>query len=36
MGATSIELWQDYKGFPLESDANLRRWAALVEANKTR
>ena len=35
-GATSIELWQDYRGFPLVPDAQLRRWAALVEANKTR
>ena len=36
MGATAIEFWQDYKGFPLESDANLQRWAAMIEANKTR
>jgi hypothetical protein len=36
MGATAVELWQDYKGFPLESDANLRRWAKMIEANKTR
>jgi len=35
MRATAVELWQDYKGFPLESDANLRRWAAMIEANKT-
>jgi len=35
MRATAIELWQDYKGFPLESDANLRRWAAMIEANRT-
>jgi hypothetical protein len=35
-GATSIELWQDYRGFPLVPDAQLKRWAALVEANTTR
>lgn len=33
-GATSIELWQDYGGFPAVPDAQLTRWAALVEANK--
>jgi hypothetical protein len=32
-GATSIELWQDYRGFPLVPDAQLERWAAMVEAN---
>lgn len=36
MGATAIELWQDYKGFPLVPDATLRRWAAMIEANRTR
>jgi hypothetical protein len=36
MGATAIELWQDYKGFPLEPDARLRKWAAQIEANRTR
>ncbi len=36
MGATAIELWQDYKGFPLEPDARLRKWAAMIEANHTR
>ena len=36
MGATSIELWQDYKGFPLVPDATLKRWAAMIEANKGR
>jgi hypothetical protein len=36
MGATAIELWQDYKGFPLVPDATLKRWAAMVEANKGR
>ena len=35
-GATSIELWQDYRGFPLVPDAQLRHWAELVEANRTR
>jgi hypothetical protein len=35
-GATSIELWQDYRGFPLVPDETLRRWAAMVEADKTR
>jgi hypothetical protein len=34
-GATSIELWQDYGGFPQVPDAMLKRWAKLVEANKT-
>jgi hypothetical protein len=34
-GATSIELWQDYGGFPEVPDATLKRWAALVEANQT-
>lgn len=32
-GASSIELYQDYGGFPLVSDAKLREWAALVEGN---
>ena len=35
-GATAIELWQDYKGFPLVPDATLKRWAAMIEANKGR
>lgn len=35
MGATAIELWQDYKGFPLVPDAQLRKWASWIEANKT-
>ena len=34
-GATSIELWQDYRGFPLVPDAKLKHWAAMVEANRT-
>lgn len=36
MGATSIELWQDYGGFPTVPDDLLKRWAAMVEANKSR
>jgi hypothetical protein len=32
-GATSIELWQDYNGFPLVPNAKLKHWAALIEAN---
>ena len=36
VGATAIELWQDYKGFPLVPDATLKRWAAMLEANKGR
>ena len=35
-GATAIELWQDYKGFPLVPDATLKRWASMLEANKGR
>jgi hypothetical protein len=35
MGATSIELWQDYGGFPTVPDAQLKRWATMVEANTT-
>ena len=35
-GATSIELRQDYGGFPLVPDETLKRWAAMIEANKTR
>jgi hypothetical protein len=31
LGASSIELWQDYKGFPLVPDADLRRWAGMLE-----
>jgi hypothetical protein len=34
-GATSIELWQDYRGFPTVPDDTLKRWATMVEANKT-
>src|SRR5262245_39558203 len=32
-GASSIELWQDYGGFPLVADAKLREWAALIAGN---
>ena len=31
LGASSIELWQDYQGFPLVPDATLKRWAAMIE-----
>lgn len=34
LGAGSIELWQDYKGFPLEPNAKLKRWAEMIEGNK--
>ena len=29
LGAWSIELWQDFKGFPLVPDDTLKAWAAL-------
>jgi hypothetical protein len=32
-GASAIELYQDYGGFPLVADAKLRDWAALLEKN---
>jgi hypothetical protein len=32
-GASSIELYQDYGGFPLVADDQLRRWAAMLETN---
>jgi hypothetical protein len=32
-GATAIELWQDYHGFPEVPDAQLRKWAQIVEDN---
>ena len=35
LGATSIELWQDYKGFPLVPNPELERWARMVEANRS-
>jgi len=31
LGASSIELWQDYQGFPLVPDATLKRWATMIE-----
>jgi hypothetical protein len=33
-GASAIELWQDYGGFPGVPDAQLKKWAALVEGNR--
>jgi hypothetical protein len=33
LGASSIELWQDYGSFPQVPDATLKRWAAMLEAN---
>jgi hypothetical protein len=30
-GASSIELYQDYGGFPLVADAKLKQWAAMLE-----
>ena len=30
-GASSIELYQDYGGFPLVPDDKLRQWAAQIE-----
>ncbi len=33
--ATAVELWQDYKGFPLVPIPQLKKWAALVESNQT-
>jgi hypothetical protein len=35
-GATAIELWQDYQGFPNVPDAQLKKWAQMVESNKPR
>lgn len=32
-GASSIELYQDYGGFPLVADDKLKQWAAMIEAN---
>jgi hypothetical protein len=32
-GASSIELYQDYGGFPLVADDKLKQWAAMLEAN---
>ena len=33
-GATAIELWQDYGGFPKVDDQTLKRWAKMIEDNK--
>lgn len=33
LGASSIELWQDFGGFPLVPEATLRHWAALISVN---
>jgi hypothetical protein len=33
LGAGSVELWQDYEGFPLQPDDKLRKWAAMIERN---
>ena len=32
-GASSIEFYQDYGGFPLVADTRLRQWAAMLERN---
>ena len=32
-GASSIELYQDYGGFPLIADGKLKQWATMLEAN---
>jgi hypothetical protein len=32
-GASSIELYQDYPGFPIVPDAKLKQWAAWLEKN---
>jgi hypothetical protein len=34
--ASSIELWQDYGGFPLVPDDTLKRWAAMIEGESDR
>jgi len=36
LGAGSIELYQDFGGFPLVPDDQLKRWAAMVEGNRGR
>ena len=33
LGAGSIELWQDYKGWQLQPDQKLKQWAAEIEKN---
>jgi hypothetical protein len=32
-GASSIELYQDYGGFPLVPDDKLKQWAAMLETS---
>jgi hypothetical protein len=32
-GASAIELWQDYGGFPLVPNGKLRKWASWLEQN---
>lgn len=32
-GASAIELYQDYGGFPLVADSRLRQWAGMLERN---
>ena len=32
-GASAIELWQDYGGFPLVPNAQLKQWAKMLEQN---
>ncbi|HEU0274740.1 MAG TPA: hypothetical protein VFQ83_09460, partial [Candidatus Udaeobacter sp.] len=36
LGAGSIELWQDYKGFPLEPVDRLKQWASLLDEGNGR
>jgi hypothetical protein len=36
LGASSIELWQDYQGFPLVPDATLKRWATMIEGQQSK
>lgn len=36
IGAGSIELYQDFGGFPQVPDAQLKRWAAILEGNRGR
>ncbi len=33
LGASAIELWQDYGGFPEVEEAKLRHWAQLIKKN---
>ena len=33
-GGTSVELWQDYEGFPEMADGELQRFAKLLEHNR--